>query len=200
MFEHNFGDSEFLMLFLLLVTLPVRGASDARHPNRRTPDPNGQATRVTDLAKLLKRLVDRPILVLGDVMLDHFIVGGVDRISPEAPVPVVRFAREEYRLGGAANVANNLRSLGADVELVALIGQDGEADRVRSGADADPRRRDRAGRRSVALHDPQDARRHQPQSAGRAHRLRRGRRSLGASWKTPWSLRSSGWPAPHRPS
>jgi rfaE bifunctional protein kinase chain/domain len=87
---------------------------------------------VTDLAKLLKRLLDRPILVLGDVMLDHFIVGGVERISPEAPVPVVRFAREEYRLGGAANVANNLRSLGADVELVALIGQDAEADRVRA--------------------------------------------------------------------
>ena len=85
-----------------------------------------------DLGKLLKRLDDRPILVLGDIMLDHFIVGAVERISPEAPVPVVRFAREEYRLGGAANVANNLRSLGADVELVALIGQDGEADRVRA--------------------------------------------------------------------
>src|SRR4029453_3105959 len=88
--------------------------------------------RVTDLGTLLKRLVDRPILVLGDIMLDHFIVGRVERISPEAPVPVVHFAREEYRLGGAANVANNLRSLGADVELVALIGQDAEADRLRA--------------------------------------------------------------------
>jgi D-beta-D-heptose 7-phosphate kinase/D-beta-D-heptose 1-phosphate adenosyltransferase len=87
---------------------------------------------VTDIAQLLKRLLDRPILVIGDVMLDHFIVGDVDRISPEAPVPVVRFAREEYRLGGAANVANNLRALGADVELVALVGQDAEADRVRA--------------------------------------------------------------------
>jgi D-beta-D-heptose 7-phosphate kinase/D-beta-D-heptose 1-phosphate adenosyltransferase len=87
---------------------------------------------LTSLGKLLKRLLDRPILVLGDIMLDHFIVGGVERISPEAPVPVVRFVREEYRLGGAANVANNLRSLGADVELVALIGQDPEADRVRA--------------------------------------------------------------------
>ena len=85
-----------------------------------------------DITKLQKRLLDRPILVIGDVMLDHFIVGAVDRISPEAPVPVVRFTREEYRLGGAANVAHNLRSLGADVELVALVGQDDEADRVRA--------------------------------------------------------------------
>ena len=87
---------------------------------------------MTDLARLLKRLRDRPVVVIGDVMLDHFIVGGVERISPEAPVPVVRFAREEYRLGGAANVANNLRSLGADVELIALVGQDAEAERVRA--------------------------------------------------------------------
>ena len=50
---------------------------------------------MTDLTQLLKRIMDRPILVVGDVMVDHFIVGSVDRISPEAPVPVVRFAREE---------------------------------------------------------------------------------------------------------
>ena len=87
---------------------------------------------MTDLPQLLKRIMDRPILVVGDVMVDHFIVGSVDRISPEAPVPVVRFAREEYRPGGAANVAGNLRALGADVELVALIGKDTEADRIRS--------------------------------------------------------------------
>jgi D-beta-D-heptose 7-phosphate kinase/D-beta-D-heptose 1-phosphate adenosyltransferase len=65
-------------------------------------------------------------------MLDHFVVGAVDRISPEAPVPVVRFTREEYRLGGAANVASNLRALGADVELVSLVGQDAEAERLRT--------------------------------------------------------------------
>lgn len=87
---------------------------------------------MSDFAQLLKQIADRPILVIGDVMIDHFIVGAVDRISPEAPVPVVRFAREEYRLGGAANVANNLRALGADVELVALVGQDAEADRLRA--------------------------------------------------------------------
>lgn len=86
---------------------------------------------MTDVARLIARLAGQPILVIGDVMLDHFIVGAVDRISPEAPVPVVRFAREEYRLGGAANVANNLRALGAHVELIALAGQDAEADRLR---------------------------------------------------------------------
>ena len=85
-----------------------------------------------DLGQLLSTIRERPILVIGDVMLDHFVVGSVDRISPEAPVPVVRFAREEYRLGGAANVANNIRALGADVELIALAGQDAEADRLRT--------------------------------------------------------------------
>ena len=87
---------------------------------------------MTDVSALLARLNGRAILVVGDVMLDHFVIGPVDRISPEAPVPVVRFAREEYRLGGAANVANNLRALGAEVELIALAGQDPEADRLRT--------------------------------------------------------------------
>ena len=87
---------------------------------------------MTSITQLLKQLHDRPIIVIGDVMLDHFVVGSVERISPEAPVPVVRFVRDEYRLGGAANVANNLRALGADVEVVALVGQDAEADRLRT--------------------------------------------------------------------
>jgi len=58
------------------------------------------------------------------VMLDHFLFGHVDRISPEAPVPVVRFTRDEYRLGGAANVARNVASLGGRVTLVGLVGTD----------------------------------------------------------------------------
>ncbi len=85
-----------------------------------------------DIAQLLPRVLGRPVLVVGDIMLDHFIIGSVERISPEAPVPVVRFAREEYRLGGAANVANNLRALGAGVELIALAGQDAEGERLRT--------------------------------------------------------------------
>ncbi|MEE9465609.1 MAG: PfkB family carbohydrate kinase [Candidatus Neomarinimicrobiota bacterium] len=64
------------------------------------------------------------VVVLGDVMLDTYVWGGVDRISPEAPVPVVAVDRIEHRPGGAANVALNLVSLGTQVELVGLIGDD----------------------------------------------------------------------------
>ena len=84
------------------------------------------------MTSLLDNFAGRPIVVVGDVMLDHFVVGAVDRISPEAPVPVVRFSREEYRLGGAANVAGNLKSLGARAEVVALTGCDSDADRLRT--------------------------------------------------------------------
>ena len=68
-----------------------------------------------------------PITVIGDLMLDHFIVGQVDRISPEAPVPVVRFERDDYRLGGAANVAANVRALGGVPLLVGCVGTDAAA-------------------------------------------------------------------------
>jgi len=67
------------------------------------------------------------VLVVGDVMLDQFLVGRVSRISPEAPVPIVRFEREENRIGGAANVANNIVALGAAADLVGLVGEDEEA-------------------------------------------------------------------------
>ena len=79
---------------------------------------------MTDVRELTSRFPQQTILVVGDVMLDHFVIGSVERISPEAPVPVVRFDREEYRLGGAANVAANLRALGARVEIAGLIGPD----------------------------------------------------------------------------
>jgi rfaE bifunctional protein kinase chain/domain len=87
---------------------------------------------MTALPDLLPRLPDQTILVVGDLMLDHFVIGSVERISPEAPVPVVHFAREEYRLGGAANVAANLRALGATVEIVGLVGDDPEAARLKT--------------------------------------------------------------------
>ena len=64
------------------------------------------------------------ILVVGDVMLDRYWFGDVERISPEAPVPVLRVTREQERLGGAANVALNLKTLGAQVTLLSIIGQD----------------------------------------------------------------------------
>jgi len=64
------------------------------------------------------------VLVAGDVMLDRYWFGEVERISPEAPVPVVRVARCEDRLGGAANVARNVAALGAQATLVGIIGAD----------------------------------------------------------------------------
>ena len=72
------------------------------------------------------------LLVVGDVMLDRYWFGEVERISPEAPVPVVHVAKREDRLGGAANVARNAVALGAQVTLVGLVGQDEAATRVRS--------------------------------------------------------------------
>src|SRR5262245_6730231 len=91
--------------------------------------PPVDAARARDL---LARFPGRHILVAGDLMLDRFIVGRVTRISPEAPVPVVRFQREYIRLGGAANVAQNLVALGGRVSLVGVLGKDVAADRLRS--------------------------------------------------------------------
>ena len=68
------------------------------------------------------------VLVVGDAMLDKFIVGRVTRISPEAPVPVVAFDHEMHRMGGSANVANNIAALGAQATLVAVTGQDDTAE------------------------------------------------------------------------
>ncbi len=65
------------------------------------------------LLKALEVFPERRILVVGDVMMDQFIWGEVSRISPEAPVPVVKVKEESYLLGGAANVVNNLLGLGA---------------------------------------------------------------------------------------
>src|SRR5437762_3626856 len=75
-------------------------------------------------ADLVGRFNGLPVLVVGDVMVDRFIVGRVTRISPEAPVPIVRFESEYMRLGGAANVAHNLAVLGARVSLVGIVGDD----------------------------------------------------------------------------
>ena len=64
------------------------------------------------------------ILIIGDVMLDSYIWGAVERISPEAPVPVVTVKKKDYRLGGAANVALNVQALGAKPIICALVGND----------------------------------------------------------------------------
>jgi rfaE bifunctional protein kinase chain/domain len=79
----------------------------------------------------LETLARRRILVVGDVMLDRYWYGSVDRISPEAPVPVVRIEREEERLGGAANVALNVKTLGMPVTLMSVTGRDEPSRRLR---------------------------------------------------------------------
>ena len=76
------------------------------------------------LTAMRERLDAARVLVVGDAMLDRYWFGSVDRISPEAPVPVVRVDREEERLGGAANVALNVGSLGARATLLTVVGDD----------------------------------------------------------------------------
>jgi D-beta-D-heptose 7-phosphate kinase/D-beta-D-heptose 1-phosphate adenosyltransferase len=73
---------------------------------------------------LLEKIASMRFLVVGDLMLDHYLWGDATRISPEAPVPVVKTERDTFSAGGAANVAANLRALGAAVELVGTIGAD----------------------------------------------------------------------------
>jgi D-beta-D-heptose 7-phosphate kinase / D-beta-D-heptose 1-phosphate adenosyltransferase len=75
--------------------------------------------------ELLERFADRDVWVVGDLMLDEYVTGAVERISPEAPVPVVRAQATENRLGGAANVAGQLAALGAKVSLAGIVGADG---------------------------------------------------------------------------
>ena len=83
-----------------------------------------------DTADLLRRFSGLKILVIGDFMLDHYLWGRVDRISPEAPVPVVDVERETFSAGGAGNVVTNIRTLGAEVIPVGLVGNDPAGDRV----------------------------------------------------------------------
>ena len=77
------------------------------------------------------------VLVVGDVMLDHYIAGQVKRISPEAPVPVVSVAKRWSVPGGAANVARNLVRLGVDVAVAGVVGQDAAAADLRAALAAE---------------------------------------------------------------
>ncbi|MBI3553643.1 MAG: D-glycero-beta-D-manno-heptose-7-phosphate kinase [Elusimicrobia bacterium] len=76
------------------------------------------------LRRFVARFKDKRILVVGDLMLDQYVRGSVSRISPEAPVPVVRVTQESFIPGGAGNVADNLASLGALVSVVGVVGDD----------------------------------------------------------------------------
>ncbi|MBD3635783.1 MAG: D-glycero-beta-D-manno-heptose-7-phosphate kinase [Crocinitomicaceae bacterium] len=80
------------------------------------------------VSTIFKSFQGKKVIVVGDVMIDTYIEGKVTRISPEAPVPVVQFRNRFSRLGGAANVALNLKALGADPIICTIIGKDEEAD------------------------------------------------------------------------
>lgn len=82
------------------------------------------------LAHFFSAFKKKKIIVLGDVMLDSYIFGSVQRVSPEAPVPIVSFENRDERLGGAANVALNLVALGAQPILCSVIGNDQEGERL----------------------------------------------------------------------
>jgi D-beta-D-heptose 7-phosphate kinase/D-beta-D-heptose 1-phosphate adenosyltransferase len=82
------------------------------------------AMTLSDLQHLLERAAAVKIAVVGDLMLDRYVYGAVDRVSPEAPIPVMSHGRETAMLGGAGNVARNLAALGARVELAAVSGDD----------------------------------------------------------------------------
>jgi D-beta-D-heptose 7-phosphate kinase/D-beta-D-heptose 1-phosphate adenosyltransferase len=82
------------------------------------------------LQGIVDKFAGRRLLVLGDLMLDHYLWGRCERISPEAPVPVVEVQRESSSLGGAGNVAANLAALGAEPVLVGLVGEDGRAQQL----------------------------------------------------------------------
>ncbi|MDD2941929.1 MAG: D-glycero-beta-D-manno-heptose-7-phosphate kinase [bacterium] len=81
-------------------------------------------TNSAELLNLVEAFVGTEVLVVGDLIVDHYIWGGVNRISPEAPVVVVDVEKEERRLGGAANVAHNLCALGAAVSICGVVGDD----------------------------------------------------------------------------
>lgn len=83
------------------------------------------------LTSALDRLTSLSMVVIGDAIVDRYVWGDVERISPEAPVPVLDVRKAEDRLGGAANVANNLAQLGVAVSLAALVGADDEAESLR---------------------------------------------------------------------
>ncbi len=80
---------------------------------------------------LLDKIHQLNVAVIGDVILDHYILGDTSRISPEAPVPVVNVSKDIHKAGGAANVALNIKSLGAEVELCGWLGHDEAGDQMR---------------------------------------------------------------------
>ena len=83
-----------------------------------------------DFKQVVEQFKTKRILVIGDVMIDAYVRGTVNRISPEAPVPIVSLQKDEDRLGGAANVAINLVSMGATAIICSVIGNDKSGEKM----------------------------------------------------------------------
>src|SRR5574340_836331 len=104
-----------------------KGHPVGRSGNSGTPSaPQGDGTPVEQatLSAYIRRFSRASGLVVGDLILDHYVWGRVSRISPEAPVPVVHVESESLKLGGAANVFNNILALGGQADLCGVIGAD----------------------------------------------------------------------------
>ena len=106
------------------VSRPARDSTTAGGPSSRAEKPSA-----TSLRRHIQRFPQASVLVIGDLILDHYIWGRVSRISPEAPVPIVHVESESMRLGGAANVVNNILALGGKADVCGTIGSD-EAGRL----------------------------------------------------------------------
>jgi rfaE bifunctional protein kinase chain/domain len=96
---------------------------------------------------ILSEFGRKKILVIGDIVLDHYVFGEVERLNPEAPVPVLRATHEEEQTGGAGNVAKNTAQLGAPTRLLAVVGDDRDADVLKRAADDE-------GYEAVLIRDP----------------------------------------------
>lgn len=98
----------------------------------------GKPAAYPDLIDTVDSLGRPEVAVIGDLILDHYVIGGVERISPEAPIPVLHVKHEHDRLGGAANVAANVISMGGKASLVGALGKDEPGERFTSLADKTP--------------------------------------------------------------
>src|SRR3989338_4600062 len=124
--------------------------------------PTMKSLNFTRLKKIISSFHKAKVMVVGDLILDEFIWGKVHRISPEAPVPVVWVDSENFMPGGASNVASNIRSLGGDVTLIGVVGEDARGEILRSllqskgvhcdGVFADPARPTTQKTRVIAHH------------------------------------------------
>ena len=91
---------------------------------------DGVVTPAAELLESLETIAGARVLCVGDVMLDRFVYGGAERISPEAPIPVLRVERQMEMLGGAGNVARNLAGLGVSTTFVSVVGRDAAGTRI----------------------------------------------------------------------